>query len=136
MVAIIELGCIEVVVLIEIFGHKKCLDFPPVPCVRVRFSHPRHRFASFAPSSNLLLVCPLRRIIPRTNNQALALARPTIHGLQDINQLLLGANRKVDLVVISRAKVDLHVLVAPEEHDSARIIDFVHGVEVWDLLFT
>jgi hypothetical protein len=28
----------------------------------------------------------------------------------------------------------LHVFVAPEEHDSTRIVDFVHGVEVWNLL--
>jgi len=26
------------------------------------------------------------------------------------------------------------VLVAPKEHDSAGIVDLVHGVEVWDLL--
>lgn len=82
-----------------------------------------------------LLVHPLSAIILRTHHQSLPLTRTPIHRLHDINQLLLIANRKIDFIIIPRAKVNLHVPVAPEKHDRARVVDFVHGVEVGDLLY-
>jgi hypothetical protein len=76
------------------------------------------------------LVTPLGRIILWTNRQPLALASGLVRHLDDINQLLLVVDFEVDLVVVARAKVDLDVLVAPEEHDRARVVQLVHGVEV------
>jgi len=106
------------------------------------FLLPRYRTAQgqtprphlLPPPFSLRLIRPFSRVVPRTNNKSLALARSPIYRLQYINQLLLRPNRKVDLVVIARAKVNLHMLVSPEEHDGAGIVDFVHGVEVGDLL--
>jgi hypothetical protein len=109
-----------------------------VSSCHVPHSHPYFTAALFVSlcfrASYPQLVCPFSRVIPRTNNEPLAFARAPIDCFEYVNQLLLSADGKVDLVVVARAKVDLHVFVAPEEHDSTRIVDFVHGVEVWNLL--
>jgi hypothetical protein len=81
-------------------------------------------------SSTSFLIKPLGRIIFRTDRQPLPLTRRFIRDLHNIHQLLLILNCKVDLVIIARAEIDLDVLVAPEKHDCAWVVDFVHGVEV------
>ena len=43
---------------------------------------------------------------------------------------LLVFHGPVDLVVVSGAQVNHHVLVAEEEHDGAGVVELVHLVEV------
>jgi hypothetical protein len=78
------------------------------------------------------LVKPLSAIILRTHRQPFPFTRRLIRHLHDIHQFLLIRNRKVNLVVVPRAKIDLDVFVAPEKHDRACVVQLVHCVEVWD----
>ena len=45
-------------------------------------------------------------------------------------EYLLVLHGPVDLVVVSGAEIDHHVLVPEEEHDRARVVQLVHLVEI------
>ena len=68
----------------------------------------------------------------RTHDQTLALGRPSVHRLNDINKLLLIFYQKVDLVVVTRAQIAQDVFIAVEKHDAELVDKFVHGVEILD----
>lgn len=63
------------------------------------------------------------------DNKTAALASSLVDRLDDVDELLLVRHRPVDLVVVSCAKVDHDVLVSEEEHDGARVVQLVHGIE-------
>lgn len=67
-----------------------------------------------------------RRVVLWAHNQAAALLGTTVDGLDDIYELLFVFDDPLDLVVVASAQIDHHVLVAPEEHDRAWIIELVH----------
>jgi len=72
------------------------------------------------------------RIILRRHDQTSALLGTSIDDLDDVYQILLVVYVEVQLVIISRAKITHHMLVAPEEHDGTHIVELVHLVEVLD----
>lgn len=77
-------------------------------------SAPSPRLATGYPVPSLSLpasVEPLGRVILGRHHETLPLARAPIHRLDDIDELVFAVNRKVDLVVIPRAEVDLNVFV-------------------------
>src|SRR5690242_10604599 len=80
------------------------------------------------------LVSIPRRVILRADDQTPPLLRAAINRLDNINQLLLILEHPIQLVVVSRAEIAHHVLVAEEEHDRARVVELVHGLEVWDFV--
>ena len=73
-------------------------------------------------------------VVLRRHNQTSTLLRPPIYRLNDINKLLLILQHPVQLVIISRSKITHHVFVTEEEHDSARIVQLVHGLEIGDFV--
>eukprot|EP00306_Pavlova_sp_CCMP459_P021172 CAMPEP_0185541328 /NCGR_PEP_ID=MMETSP1381-20130426/1892_1 /TAXON_ID=298111 /ORGANISM="Pavlova sp., Strain CCMP459" /LENGTH=184 /DNA_ID=CAMNT_0028153231 /DNA_START=988 /DNA_END=1543 /DNA_ORIENTATION=- len=70
---------------------------------------------------------------PWGDHETASFARTPVDGLDDVDHLLLVCQGPVDLVVVTRAQVDHDMLVPEEEHDSARVVEFVHGVEVGHL---
>jgi hypothetical protein len=54
---------------------------------------------------------PLSGVVLGRHHEPLTLARAPVHRLDDIDQLLLTINSKVDLIIIPRAKVDLDVFI-------------------------
>jgi hypothetical protein len=75
-----------------------------------------------------------RRVILRTNHQTPPLLRTLVNRLNDINKLLLILEHPVELVVVSRAEIAHHVLVAEEEHHRDRVVQLVHLLEIGDLV--
>lgn len=67
------------------------------------------------------------------NDQSLSLASPPVDDLEDVYELLLVLHGPIDLVVVTSAEIDHHVLVSEEEHERDGIVEFVHGVEVRNL---
>lgn len=65
-----------------------------------------------------------RRVVLGADDETAALFRASIDGLDNVDELLLVLEDPVELVVVSGAKVDHHVLVAKEEHDCARVVEF------------
>ncbi len=70
----------------------------------------------------------------RTDHQTSPLLCTTIDSLNDINQLLLILQYPVELIVVSRPEIAHHVLVAEEEHERHWIVQFIHLLEVRDLV--
>lgn len=64
------------------------------------------------------------------NYQPSSLSSSTVHNLNNVNELLLIIHGPVDFVVVSSAQINHDVLVAEEKHDSAWVIQLVHGVEI------
>ena len=79
------------------------------------------------------LVAILGGVILGSNHKTTPLPRPTVHGLNDVDELLLVLESPVDLVVVPGAKINHNVLVPEEEHDGGRVVELVHGVEIRDL---
>jgi len=80
------------------------------------------------------LVAISGRIILRTNNKTSTLLSTSVDRFNNVDQLLLVFQHPVQLVIISRTKIAHHVLVAEEEHKRDGIVEFVHLVEVGDLV--
>lgn len=78
-------------------------------------------------------VSVLGGVIFRGDHQTSAFSCTPIHGLHNINHLLLVLQSPVDLVIVTGAKINHDVLVPEEEHAGARVIQLVHLVEVWHL---
>lgn len=68
------------------------------------------------------------------DHQTTTLLGALVYRLDDIDQLLLVFQHPVQLVVVSRAEIAHHMLVAVEEHDRHPVVELVHLVEVWDLV--
>ena len=66
------------------------------------------------------------RVVFRRVDQTAALLAAAVDNLDDVDEVLLVFNDKVDLVVVAGAEVDHHVFVAPEEHHGASVVEFVH----------
>jgi len=73
-------------------------------------------------------------VILRTDNQTTTLLRTTIDRLDDINQLLLILQDPVELVVVTGTEIAHHMFIAEEEHEGNRIVEFIHLLEVGDLV--
>lgn len=71
-------------------------------------------------------------VILRRVDQTAALARALVHRLDNVDCLLCVGHCPVDLVVVTRAEIDHHVLVAVEKHRCAWVVQLVHSVEVVD----
>ena len=100
-----------------------------------------HVFAYLPPSppinehdSGLHLISVARRVILRTNNKPTTLPGTLVDCLNNVNKLLLVFQQPIHLVVISRAKIAHHMLVAVEEHDRKRVVQLVHCIEVGHLV--
>ena len=117
--------CWDVMCSLSLQSHHVC----PFYHRRIKCAFPPFQPPHLTPSISHLIQ-PLRTIILRTNRQPLPFTRGPIRDLNNIHQLLLIRNLKVDLVVIPRPEIDLDVLVAPEKHDGAWVVELVHGVEV------
>ena len=68
------------------------------------------------------------------DHQTTALLGALVYRLDDVDQFLLVLEHPVQLVVVSRAKIAHHMLIAVEEHNSHPIVELVHLVEVWHLV--
>ncbi len=67
------------------------------------------------------------------HNKTSSLPGSPVHGLDNVDHLLLVLHGPVDLVVIAGAQIDHDVLVPEEEHDRAGVVQLVHLVEVGHL---
>lgn len=76
------------------------------------------------------LVSVLCRVILGRDDQTTAFSGATIDRFEDINHLLLVLESPVDLVVITSAQIDHHMLVTEEEHHGAGIVQLVHLIKV------
>lgn len=76
------------------------------------------------------LVSIFGRIIFGRDDQTASLSRSSVHRFKNVDHFLLVFQRPVDFVVVSGAQVDHDVFVAEEKHDRARVVQFVHFVEV------
>lgn len=74
------------------------------------------------------------RVILRAHDETTSLLCSPIDGLEDIDKLLLILQHPLDFVVVTSTQIDHHVLVAEEEHERTRIVEFVHLVEVGNLV--
>jgi len=80
----------------------------------------------------LSLVSVFGGIVLGRHDKPPALARAAEDGLYDVDELLLVLHRPIDLVVVAGAEIDHDMLVAEEEHDSARVLKLVHLAKVWN----
>lgn len=69
-----------------------------------------------------------------THHQPPALLGPPINRFNNIDQLLLIFQHPIQLVIIARSKITHHVLISEKEHQRDRIVQFVHLLEVGDLV--
>lgn len=67
------------------------------------------------------------------HNQTSSFACPTVHHFHYVYKLLLVVHSPVDLVIVASTQINHDVLVTEEEHDGARIVQLVHGVEIRNL---
>ena len=79
------------------------------------------------------LITVFGTVILRRDDETAALPRSSVNGFYDVNELVDVIERPVDLVIITGAQIDHDVLVAEKEHEGARIVKLVHGVEVGNL---
>ena len=75
----------------------------------------------------------MRRVILRTHDQTSSFLCTSIDDLDDIYQVLLVIDVKIELVVISSAEITHHMFIPPEEHDCTYVVELVHLVEVLNL---
>lgn len=73
-------------------------------------------------------------VILRTDHQTATLLCALVDSLQDVDNLLLVLQHPIQLIVVTRPEVAHHVLVPKEEHDGARVVEFVHLLEVGHLV--
>ena len=83
--------------------------------------------------SQTALKLVLRGIVERRNNNSTTLNGTAIDGFHNRDHLVFVGERPVDLVVVSRSEIDHHMLISEEEHDRARVVQLVHGIEFRDL---
>ena len=76
--------------------------------------------SSSSSSSSSSLVAVFGGVVLGRDDETAALAGAAVDGLDDVDHLLLVLDGPVDLVVVARAQINHHVLVAEEEHDLAR----------------
>lgn len=69
-----------------------------------------------------------------TDDQTTALLRTLVDGFDDVDQFLFVLQDPIQLVIVTRSEIAHHVFIAVEEHDRHRIVEFVHGVEIGDLV--
>lgn len=74
------------------------------------------------------------RIVFRGYNKSSSFPSSPVNGFDDINELLLVGQGKVDLVVITCSQINLHVFVSVEKHHGNGVVELVHCVEVRDFL--
>ena len=80
------------------------------------------------------LVAVASRVILGTHYQTPTLLRSSVDRLDDIDQLLLVLQHPVELIVVAGTKIAHHMFITEEEHDSHRVVELVHLLEVWDLV--
>ena len=68
------------------------------------------------------------------NNETSAFLCAFVDCLDDVDEFLLVLEDPVEFVVVAGAEVTHHVFVAKEEHESDRVVEFVHLLEVGDLV--
>lgn len=79
---------------------------------RVHAILPYSRWNMLRKPSSPTSIQPLRRIVLGRNHKTLALARASVHRLDDINELILARDFEVDLIIIARTEVNLNMLIA------------------------
>lgn len=75
-----------------------------------------------------------RAVILRTHDQTPPLLRTLVHRLQDVDDFLLVLQHPIQFVVITRPKITHHMFIPKEEHDGARVVEFVHLLEIGHLV--
>jgi len=73
-------------------------------------------------------------IILWTDDQTSALLCASINGLDDVDQLLFILQNPVKLVIVTGTEIAHHVFVAEEKHYGDGVVEFIHLLEVWDLV--
>ncbi len=74
------------------------------------------------------------RVVLRRDNQTPALLCTLVDCLDDVDELLFVFEDPVEFVVVAGAKITHHVFVAEEEHKGNGVVEFVHLLEVGDLI--
>jgi len=74
------------------------------------------------------------RVIFRADYQSPALFSSTIDGLYNVNEFLLVLQHPIQLVVVPSSKIAHHMLVPKEKHNRYRVVQFIHLLEVGDLV--
>lgn len=69
-----------------------------------------------------------------TDNQTTTFLRAAVDCLDDIDQLLLILQDPIQLVVVTSTEIAHHVFVSEEEHEGDGVVEFVHLLEVGDLI--
>jgi len=72
-------------------------------------------------------------IILGRDHETASFGSPSVYRFNYVDKLLLIIHGPVDLIVISSSQVNHDMLITIEKHDSARIIQLVHLIEIGDL---
>lgn len=73
-------------------------------------------------------------VVLGAHDETASLLGSSVNSLKDVDELLLVLQHPLDLVVVTGAQVDHHVLVAEEEHEGAWVVELVHLVKVGHLV--
>ena len=107
-------------------------------CLESNFEKMNSRYASSSlissnntqptPSRSLILI--LGTIILWRNDQTSPFLCASIHSLNNIDHLLLILQSPVNLIIITGPQIDHDMFIPEKEHDCARIVKFIHLVEI------
>lgn len=70
----------------------------------------------------------------RTDDQTTALLGSTVDSLDNVDQLLFILQNPVELIIITSTEIAHHMFISEEEHESDGIVEFVHLLEVGNLV--
>jgi hypothetical protein len=80
------------------------------------------------------LIAVSGRIVLGRNHQTPPLLRTLVDCLDNVDELLLVFQHPIEFVVVAGAKIAHHVLVAEEEHQGDGVVEFIHLLEVGNLV--
>ena len=69
-----------------------------------------------------------------TDNETPSLLCPLVNSFHNVDQLLLVFKHPVEFIIVTSTKIAHHVFVPIEEHYGHRIIEFVHCIELRNLI--
>jgi uncharacterized 2Fe-2S/4Fe-4S cluster protein (DUF4445 family) len=75
-----------------------------------------------------------RGVILRRDDQTASLLRAFVNRFDDVNQFLLVLENPVEFVVVTGAEITHHVFVSEKEHNRNWVVEFVHLLEVGNLI--
>lgn len=70
-----------------------------------------------------------------TDNQTFSFHGSSVDCFNYVYHFLFTLEHKIELVVIACSKITHHMFVSVKEHDGHGVIEFIHRVEIWHLIY-